>query len=263
MIKVGIIGCGHVGTAMKQLFVNAYLFDEPKKIGTRDELNMCDLSFVCVPTPMAQDGSCDTTIVEQVLGWDDTPIIFIRSTVPIGFTERMKKKTGKKIIFQPEYYGETIEHPFADLKNQRWITLGGDKDDSEIVVSAYQKVLTSDLFINMVDSKTAELAKYMENCFFATKVTFCNEFYDLAMQMGVNYTELRETWLLDPRMGRSHTFVYSDNRGYGGACLPKDISAIVYQGEKVCDMTLLKSVIEKNDILRKKMSNVCVDYEKI
>ena len=64
-------------------------------------------------------------------------------------------------------------------------------------------------------------------------------------------------------MGRSHTFVYSDNRGYGGACLPKDISAIVYQGEKVCDMTLLKSVIEKNDILRKKMSNVCVDYEKI
>lgn len=54
MIKVGIIGCGHVGTAMKQLFVNAYLFDEPKKIGTRDELNMCDLSFVCVPTPMAQ-----------------------------------------------------------------------------------------------------------------------------------------------------------------------------------------------------------------
>ena len=116
MIKVGIIGCGHVGTAMKQLFVNAYLFDEPKKIGTRDELNMCDLSFVCVPTPMAQDGSCDTTIVEQVLGWVDTPIIVIRSTVPIGFTERMKKKTGKKIIFQPEYYGETIEHPFADLK---------------------------------------------------------------------------------------------------------------------------------------------------
>ena len=98
MIKVGIIGCGHVGTAMKQLFVNAYLFDEPKKIGTRDELNMCDLSFVCVPTPMAQDGSCDTTIVEQVLGWVDTPIIVIRSTVPIGFTERMKKKTGKKII---------------------------------------------------------------------------------------------------------------------------------------------------------------------
>jgi len=251
MKSVGIVGAGHVGTAMKKLFADAYVFDEPKAIGERNGINNCDVTFVCVPTPMACDGSCDTTIVESVIEWIDSKFIVIRSTVPVGFTDKMKEKYGKRILFQPEYYGETVGHPFADLKKQGWITIGGDILDAEEVVSVYQQVLTSETFVNIVDSKTAELAKYMENSFFATKVTFCNEFYDLAQKMGVNYSKLRETWLLDPRMGRSHTFVYPENRGYGGACLPKDISAIVYQGEQITDMTLLKAVIEKNDILHK------------
>ena len=116
------------------------------------------------------------------------------------------------------------------------------------IISLYQNVYTSEIFINIVDAKTAELAKYMENCFLATKVTFCNEFYDLAQAFGVDYNKLRETWLLDTRMGRSHTFVYSNKKGYGGSCLPKDMSAIIYQAEKKevnCD--LLKSVVNKNN----------------
>lgn len=255
MKKVGIVGYGHVGTAMKQLLTDAYVYDEPKKIGEREKINNCDVVFVCVPTPMAEDGSCNTTIVEYVVSWIEAPIIVIRSTVPVGFTEKMKEKYSKHILFQPEYYGETVGHPFADLKRQNWITIGGEETDAEAVVNVYQSVLTADVFINLVDSKTAELAKYMENSFFATKVTFCNEFYDLATKLGVNYTKLRETWLLDPRMGRSHTFVYSDNRGYGGSCLPKDISSIVYQGENISDMTLLKAVIKKNNILHLNKEN--------
>ena len=74
---------------------------------------------------------------------------------------------------------------------------------------------------------------YMENCYLATKVVFCNEFYDFAKKVGVDYNKLRETWLLDPRIGRSHTFVYDDNRGFGGSCLPKDTSAFVEQGKKL------------------------------
>jgi UDP-glucose 6-dehydrogenase len=67
----------------------------------------------------------------------------------------------------------------------------------------------------------------MENAFLALKVTFCNEFYDIASVLGVDYNELRELWLLDPRMGRSHSFVYPENRGYGGKCLPKDVAALI------------------------------------
>ena len=67
----------------------------------------------------------------------------------------------------------------------------------------------------------------MENSFLALKVTFCNEFYDIAAAHGIDYNELRELWLLDPRIGRSHTFVLPDDRGFGGRCLPKDLSAII------------------------------------
>jgi UDP-glucose 6-dehydrogenase len=67
----------------------------------------------------------------------------------------------------------------------------------------------------------------MENAYLAMKVTFCNEFYDIATKFGVDYNEMRELWLQDPRMGRSHTFVFPDDRGYGGKCLPKDVNAII------------------------------------
>ena len=169
--------------------------------------------------------------------------------MPVGFTDAWVAKTGKKIVFQPEYYGETVAHPFADPHNRNWVTLGGDEASTEKVAQLYQKVFTSELFIHQVDAKTAELAKYMENCFLATKVTFCNQFYDIAQAMGVNYNKLRETWLLDPRIGRSHTFVYPDNRGFGGSCLPKDLSATLYQANECgVDVPLLQSVWDTNKL---------------
>lgn len=251
-MKIGIVGNGHVGGAMHKLFENAIIYDEPQNIGNRDEINNCEVVFVCVPTPMGENGQCDTSIVEYVLSWLNASNIVIRSTIPVGFTEKWQKiKNNCNLFFQPEYYGETTNHPFANLKTRDWITIGGEKVSFDKVVEAYQSVYTSDLYINLVDSKTAELAKYMENCFLATKVTFCNEFYDIAEKMGVDYNQLRETWLLDSRIGRSHTFVYKNNRGYGGSCLPKDLSAIIYQADNIdCDVTLLKSVREKNNKLK-------------
>jgi UDP-glucose 6-dehydrogenase len=82
-------------------------------------------------------------------------------------------------------------------------------------------------------SETAELSKYMENAFLAAKVAFCNEFYDLAEAWGIDYDDLRELWLLDPRVGRSHTFVRGDERGFGGKCLPKDLSALVVAAQTI------------------------------
>jgi len=248
--KIGIVGLGHVGSTMKELFTDAVVYDEIKEIGTREEINACDIAFVCVPTPRAEDGHCDASIVEYVLNWIESDVIVLRSTVPVGFTDAWVEKTGKKIVFQPEYYGETIAHPFADPHNRNWVTLGGDIASTEKVAQLYQCVFTSQLFINQVDAKTAELAKYMENCFLATKVTFCNQFFDLAKAMDINYNQLRETWLLDPRIGRSHTFVYPDNRGYGGSCLPKDLSATLYQAKEYgVEVPLLQSVWDTNAAL--------------
>ena len=247
-MKIAIVGKGYVGTAMEKLFQNAVIFDEPKGIGKKESVNECDISFVCVPTPASSSGECDTHIVEEVISWLETEVIVLRSTVPVGFTDSMIEKYCKNIVFQPEYCGETTSHPYVDLLQRNWITLGGKQPYVEKVVNAYQQVYSSDISIKIVDSKTAELAKYMENCFLATKVIFCNEFYDLAEKMDVSYTELRETWLMDERMGRSHTFVYPEARGYSGKCLPKDVDALIAQAEKHgVDMSVLGSVKGKND----------------
>ena len=256
-MKIGIIGFGHVGTTMYRLFhdFDVEVYDRFKVLGTKEKINNCDISFICVPTPQAADGSCDTAAVEEVLGWVKTPIVVIRSTVPVGFTETWNARAPgwQHIVFQPEYYGETVAHPFADPHNRSWITLGGDMYGCEEAAKVYKKVFTSELIINIVGARTAELAKYMENAFYATKVTFCNQFYQLAEDMNISYDVLRETWLLDPRISRDHTFVYDDNRGYGGSCLPKDMSAIIYQGEDLgTNVDFLKAVEKANDVWRQK-----------
>ena len=87
----------------------------------------------------------------------------------------------------------------------------------------------------------------MENAYYAMKVIFCNEFYDIAQAMGISYSKLREVWTLDPRINKDHTFVYPDNRGYGKSCLPKDLASIINQAEKKgIDVSLLQTVREKN-----------------
>ncbi len=253
-MRIGIVGYGHVGSAMKNLFKNAEVYDKYKRIGSKSKINACDVAFVCVPTPQNEDGSCDTSIVDEVLSWLETDLIILRSTVPIGYTEEKDRKSNSDIVFQPEYYGETVDHPFANLSDREWITLGGTKKAVSKACQVYHTIYNSNVRICCVDAKTAELAKYMENCYLATKVTFCNEFYDIAKMFDISYDELREVWTMDPRIGRSHTFVYPENRGYAGSCLPKDISAMVYQARKHgVDTTLLDGVRNKNKMYNPKI----------
>ena len=68
-MKIGIVGFGHVGGAMHELFKDAIIYDKFTCIGTKEEINKCDAAFVCVPTPMMEDGNCDTTAVDEVLAW--------------------------------------------------------------------------------------------------------------------------------------------------------------------------------------------------
>lgn len=226
--NVAIIGFGAVGPSLASLFPHAFVYDEPKVLGSREEVNGCDIAFVCVPTPSRQDGSCDTSMVEDVVSWLEAKVIVICSTVIVGTTDRLRRQTGKRIVFQPEYGpGESPDHPFRDRRAVNWLILGGEREDTQVVADLFKTALSADLVIRQTDSRTAELTKYMENTFLALKVTFCNSFYDIACASGVNYDEMRELWLLDPRIGRSHTFVYPYDRGYGGACLPKDVDALL------------------------------------
>lgn len=252
--SVAIVGNGAVGKGINQLFPNAAIYDPPLGLGTKDEVNWRRFAFVAVPTPMAADGSADVSIVEEVVSWIESDVIILRSTVPMGTTDRLREATGKSIVFQPEYGpAETPDHPFNDLRNVRWAILGGDRRDTVRVADLYKTTFSADFTIQQTDARTAELTKYMENAYLALKVTFCNEFYDIAEAHGIDYNELRELWLLDPRIGRSHTFVLPFSRGFGGRCLPKDLSAIITSAQAAgVKPGLLEAVRDVNGRMREK-----------
>jgi UDPglucose 6-dehydrogenase len=251
-LNIGIVGLGAVGSGMQKLFPDAASYDEPKGIGSREAIDACDIAFVCVPTPQKADLSCDTSIVRDVVTWIKAPLIVIRSTVAVGTTRDLASQTGKRIVFQPEYGpAETPDHPFNNLRNIRWLIFGGEPQDCRAAAQVWKRVYNSDVTIAFTTFETAELCKYMENAYLAAKVTFCNEFFGIAQALGVDYDELRELWLLDPRIGKTHTFVYPDDRGYGGRCLPKDVSSIITTASNAgYEPSLLQAVVEANSKFR-------------
>jgi UDPglucose 6-dehydrogenase len=250
--SVAIVGFGAVGRSMRLLFPDAVIYDEPVGVGSREEVNACRFAFVCVPTPTDANGRCETSIVEDVVSWLACDYIVLRSTVAPGTTDALAARYGKRVVFQPEYGpGETPDHPYADPRNVRWIILGGPKAWTRPVAQLYQGVFSAEITLQRTDAVTAELTKYMENAFLATKVAFCNEFFEIAERLGVDYNELRELWLLDPRIGRSHTWVHEDDRGFGGKCLPKDLEALLGMARELgYQPALLEAVRESNEKVR-------------
>lgn len=195
--------------------------------GNKEKLNACDVVFICVPTPMRDDGHCDVSIVEEVVSWIEAPLMIIRSTVKPGTTDRLCEKYNKQIVFQPEYLGETTAHVFGNMAEREFAVLGGTPEARSAAADFYKNYYNAMVHYYFCDAITAEVCKYMENAFYAVKVTFVNEFYDIAKAHGVDYNLLREMWLADTRISRDHTFVYPDKRGFSGKCLPKDCNAIV------------------------------------
>jgi len=253
---VGIVGAGVVGMAMAEFFGGRAVLYDPKDgfCHDRDRVNACRLALICVPTPPGEGGRCRTHIVAEAVRWLQTELIVICSTVAPGTTDDLRTSSGKRIVFQPEYIGETPAHPFPTVRSCGFIVLGGERSDTAEVAAIYRPFLAKDTKVLHCAAVTAELAKYMENAFFATKVAFCNEFYDLAQACGVDYQRLREIWLADPRVSPDHTRVDSGDRGFSGKCLPKDLDAIIaHAGQLGCEPRVLQAVREANRHLRRSM----------
>ena len=260
MKKIVIIGNGYVGKAYHKLFPESVMYQRREDIEFyRKQANSCDLAIVCVPTAMLEDGSCDTSIVEEVIGWLQTPLILIKSTIPPGTTKRLKEATGKRICHSPEYVGEggyyvpfwEFPHP-TEPQYHTFMIIGGDPRDREDILDIFYPVLGATKTYYQVDETTSELIKYMENCAIAAKVTLCNEFYNIADAFGVSYSQVREGFVLDSRQGKMFTTVYKDRRGWDGRCIPKDIHAMVKASEKVrYKAEFLEDVIKNNERIRK------------
>lgn len=229
--RVLIVGWGHVGQQIGKFFRGAHHVDIdgvirlPNGIAVQHIPEIYEFGFYCVPTPPTDRGECDLDCLRAAVNqWHTRARSWcIKSTIPVGTTELFPNT-----CFSPEYYGETLGHPFSSGGAEIFIILGGDPKITREFARAWSLVTNSFTRIYQTDSRTAELTKLMENAWIATKVSFCNEFYDLAQLAGVDWNELRELWLADPRVGRSHTYVYPENRGWGGKCLPKDINNLCF-----------------------------------
>jgi len=263
MGKIGVVGQGYVGTAIKVGFEPHYdlhtydKFDLAKSTlpNLKDLVEECEVIFVCVPTPMRKDGTCYTGIVEEVIREIDThvdtegnkPIVVIKSTVPPGTTDTMNKNYSNIIvIFNPEFLTE--ENFLDDFKNQKRIILGGDRKGTNKLRQIYSKVFPHATIVK-TGSKTAEMVKYFTNNFLATKVSFANEMYNICEQIDIDYDKVVEYATYDERLGKSHWAVPGPDGdyGYGGHCLPKDLSAIINQFETY---GLLEAVENVNDQVR-------------
>ena len=262
-IKKAIVGYGYVGRAYHKVFPDAVIYDPyVKDIETvsKEEVNSCDFVLISVPTPTSDDGlSCDTSIVESTLEWLTVPLVLIKSTVKPGTTQRLQKKYPDiKIVFSPEYVGEGHyfvqywNYPHAtDPRYHDFMIVGGEPDATSKVVSIFVRVLGPHVRFMQTDHKTAEVIKYMENVFFATKIAFVNEMFESCKALGVDYNTVREGWLLDTRVNPNHTAVFIDKRGFEGKCLPKDLKGfIASSAEAGYDPKLLREVMESNNRIR-------------
>lgn len=198
-----------------------------------------DVAFVCVDTPLA-DGRLDVTEVRNAILENDADVFVVKSTVPVGTTDMLREETGKRIVFSPEYYGST---PHSKNYDFDFTILGGPREDCVPVIQLLQRVYDGRHRFAMTDSRTAELAKLMENAWLATKVSFCGQMFDIAESEGVCYEELRELWLMDPRVNPSHSYVYRDRPYWKSHCLDKDVPELANSH----DAPLLDAVIEFND----------------
>ena len=262
-----------VGSSLARVLKDPILYDPPKNIGNIEELNTADIIFVCVPTPGEGDisivedvvsvltprkeitypGMYPPEIKEDIVEIEIPKIVVIKSTIPPGTTDYFQEKYPQhKFLFNPEFLTESR----ADEDMIRPDTqLIGYTDKSYSVATDILNLLPKAPFERIVPAKEAEMTKYFRNTWFATKVIFANQIYDLCQKIGADYDIVKECAAADRRMtGTSHLEIWHKGyRGVGGKCLPKDLDALIkFAKDKGLQLELLEKVREINKTLCKK-----------
>ena len=254
-MKVGICGFGWVGKAMYELFPDALVYDPfmPKNRDTpnlcyQEEINECDVAFIAVPTPCIKEGRLDTSIVEESINWCKCPLLVVRSTVNPGDCDSWTNRYEKNICMQPEYLGESVNHPMTDQKSRPFLIIGGEPENRRKLIELYQSVYNANISIRQVTNYEAEVIKLSENRAIAFKVLQCQELYDVCELAGVDYYTIQQAvYGDDPRFELWWTFVYPDKRGANSKCIPKDVNAWCYWAEVLgYDPEITRALLKRN-----------------
>ncbi len=258
--KVGIFGGGVLGNAMKQYFKEAKIYDKYNDSDSLEDVLGQDIIFICVPTPYTNDSPRVKEGGEAGKGFDLTEmddvfnnlanlkdkIIVIRSTVLPGTTKDYQEKYPElKVLFNPEFLTEaTAVEDF--LKPDKQII--GYTQKSQPVAKEILAILPDAPFKQAMGSNEAEMIKYMVNNYYALKVIFANQIYDICQVSGIDYEKVAEGFAADKRISDSHLkVIHKGYRGFGGKCLRKDVYSLIdFAKKNGVDFELLKTAKEIN-----------------
>lgn len=249
MDNAAIVGFGMVGNATSTLFGIKKHFDiDATKSNTNlQEVSKCRFVFMCLPTPVKEQGDYDVSAIIQMIkeieNYGGGSIYIIRSTVFPGFALSLQKELGiNRIISNPEFLSESTWE--KDVKYPPFVLLGGLQGVFlEDVKALYQARIKSAPII-VTDNTTAEMAKLAINGYFATKVIFANQIYDSCQKFGVNYETVKQVLEKHPFGPKNHfTIWYKGKRGVNGKCLPKDSRALAYYTQ----LDLIKEIVALNE----------------
>jgi UDPglucose 6-dehydrogenase len=226
------------------------------------------LQFIAVGTPPDEDGSADLKHVlaaARTIGqhMTDHKVVIDKSTVPVGTADKVKQaieqalaerdvKVDFAVVSNPEFLKEGAA--IHDFMRPDRVVIGSDDERATLLLRAlYAPFIRNRDRLILTDVRSAELAKYAANCMLATRISFMNELSRLAEQVGADIEEVRKSIGSDPRIG-TH-FLYAGT-GYGGACFPKDIKALVRTG---AEQGVRLSILEAVESVNERQKSVLVD----
>jgi len=253
-MKILIVGHGYVGSAVASIFKRKEITIIDPKLNKNKISNFkntkFNVVFVCVDTPLNEGfKTLNSVLFELNKNLTRGTIVCCKSTaLPSFYLQAVKRYKNLKIIFSPEYLSHHSN--IKDFQSQTFCILGGNKEACKVVSKIFKYRLNKLSKIVYTDICTAAFVKYAENSFLAYKITFFNELKLLhgSLKIPSSFNKMKRLLLLDKRIGDSHTEVpgRDGKLGWGGHCLPKDVSEFF----NLTKSSLLKNLLLLNKIHR-------------